>query len=132
MQMLSRIGEPVPLQGGGEIKRGWPLWKWRRKEGLATFLRDLIDLRKTIVLCYGCEHKMPRRWTDKYDYALIRGFHGEDAVCDWCRHHNTVNMYQTVIGKYHENMLLMQRSVQETQERERQMFMKDRKFLIGY
>ena len=128
----TRIGEPVPIQGGGAIKRGLPLWKWRRKDGLASFLRDLISLRKTIVLCFGCEHKMPRRWTEKYDYALIRGFHGEGAVCDYCRQHNTVNMYQTVMGKYHADWLVSERSVRETRERERAMFMKDRKYLIGY
>ena len=60
-----RINEPFQVAGGGWLAKALPLHKWRRKEGLTAMVRDLIALRKTLVLCAGCEYKMPRRWTGR-------------------------------------------------------------------
>ena len=114
------------------MAKALPLYKWRRKQGMATFLRDLIDLRKTVVLCASCEGKMPGRWTDKYNYAYVRGYHAEGAACDWCRQVTSTNLYQAADGKYHQDRMRMEKSVRETQARDHALFLKDRRYLIGY
>lgn len=126
-----RVNEPFQV-GGGWMAKALPLFKWKRKQGMATFLRDLMDLRKTITLCASCERKMPRRWTEKYNYAFVRGFQVECAACDYCRLPDACNMYQAVDGKYHQDRVRMEQSVRETQEKDRALFLKDRRYFIGY
>ena len=129
--MAHRIGELVPLQDGGVMKKILPLFKWKRKQGMATFLRDLLDLRKTISLCKSCERKMPRHWGSRYNYSFVRGFYAEHAACDWCRLQDSTNMYMPVDGKYHQEMMHMKRHVDATRERERTQFLKDSRHFIG-
>jgi hypothetical protein len=115
----------------GWIAKALPFHKWRRPDGLASMVRDLIALRKTLILCATCEHKMPRRWELRYDYALVKGFHAEMAACDYCRNDFTAtNMYCAVDGAYHQEMIRAQRSIQETRARERAAMARDRRFLI--
>ncbi len=128
---LPRIGEPFGIKGGGSVARALPVWKWKRKQGMATFLRDLIALRKTVCLCKSCEHKMPRRWEGRYNYEFVRGYYAEHAACDWCRLQDSTNMYLAADGKYHQDMTKMNRLVGETQERERQHFLKDSRHFVG-
>lgn len=126
-----RINEPQQVKGGGVIARALPFWKWRRPDGLATMVRDLIALRKTLVLCHACERKMPRRWTEKYDYAFVKGFHAEGSACDYCRALTSANMYCAVDGAYHQAMERMSRSIEETRARERALYEKDRRYFLG-
>lgn len=128
----TRIHEPFSVRGGAWMAKALPLHKWRRKQGMATFVRDLIDLRKTLVLCGGCERKMPYRWMEKYDYALVRGYNAAEAACDWCRQNNDhCNLYHTTHGKHHERCELAKQSIEETEARERDLYMKDRRYFIG-
>lgn len=116
----------------GWLKKALPLHKWRRTQGMATFLRDLIALRKPIALCASCEAKMPRRWLDSTDYAFVKGFHAEGTACDYCRQLSSANLYHPVDGAYHQEMVAVNRMVEEVQARERALFNKDRRFLLGY
>lgn len=126
-----RIDEPFKVRGGAWVKRALPLFKWRRPDGLASMVRDLIALRKTLVLCHSCEQKMPRRWESRYNYAFVKGFHAEGAACDYCRVQTSANMYCAVDGPYHQEMEQGRRSVAETRARERAAYEKDRKFFLG-
>jgi hypothetical protein len=95
-------------------------------------VRDLMALRKTLILCASCEHKMPRRWESRYNYALVKGFHAEQAACDYCRDDFTAaNMYMAVDGSYHQAMARATRSVRETRARERAAAVRDRRFLLN-
>jgi hypothetical protein len=126
-----RINEPVRVKGGGFIARALPLWQWRRTQGIATLVADLIQLRKTLILCHACEHKMPRHWESRYNYAFVKGFHAEGSACDYCRTQTTVNMYCAVDGAYHQEMEQARRSVAETQARERLAYMRNKKYFLG-
>ena len=124
-----RIGEPHPVKGGGVISRALPLWKWRRPDGLASMVVDLIALRKTLILCHSCEGKMPRRWESRYNYAFVKGFHAEGSACDYCRTQTSANMYCATDGAYHQEMEKARRSVEETHKRERALAERDRLFV---
>ena len=126
-----RIGEAYPVKGGGVISRALPFWKWRRPDGLASMVRDLIALRKTLILCYSCESKMPRRWESRYNYNFVKGFHAEGSACDYCRAQTPANMYCAVDGAYYGEMEKAQKSVEETKARDRQLYERDKKYLVG-
>lgn len=134
MSVLSRIGEPFKVKtkhGPAEVKRSLPVFKWRRTQGMATFVRDLIDLRKPLILCSSCEAKMPRRWESRYNYEFYKGYFAECSACDWCRLRYAANMYLPVEGEYHQERVRVNKLVAEVEERERQLFLKDRRYLIG-
>lgn len=126
-----RIGEPHQVKGGGVIVRALPLFRWRRPDGLASMVRDLIALRKTLILCSSCEHKMPHHWDSRYNYAFVKGFHAEGSACDYCRAQTTANMYCAVDGAYHQALEKARRSVEETRVRERKQYDRDRRFFLG-
>ena len=125
-----RLNEPHKLQSGGFFSRALPLFKWRRKDGEASFLWDVMALRKPIALCKGCEHKMPHRWTSRYNYAFVKGFHAELTACDYCRIQGSVNFYHPVDGAYHQEMVRWQRIEAQVAERDRQNFLKDRRYIL--
>ena len=127
---MMRLNEPHKLQSGGFFARALPLFKWPRKNGLATFLNDLIQLRKPIALCKGCEHKMPYYWTSRYNYAFVKGFYAELTACDYCRTQGSVNFYHPVDGAYHQEMVRWQQIEAQVKERDRQNFLKDRRYII--
>lgn len=124
-----RIGEPFKVLGGAAV-RALPVHKWRRTQGVATFVRDLMALRKTLCLCTACERKMPRQWTRTYNYSYVQGFHAEGAACDYCRQVTTANMYCATDGAYHQQMEKGRQSVMETRRREAALFAKDRRYLM--
>ena len=126
-----RVGEPHPVKGGGYIARALPVWKWRRTQGIASFVLDLIQLRKTLIFCYTCEYKMPRRWESRYNYAFVKDFHGDGSACDYCRTQTTINMYCAVDGAYHQEMGKANRSIEETRARERQLYERDKRYFLG-
>ena len=126
-----RIGEPHQVKGGGVIARALPFFKWRRPDGLASMVCDLIALRKTLILCHACAEKMPRHWQSRYNYSFVKGFHAEGSACDYCRALTPVNMYCAVDGAYHQEMHKARKSVEETRARERIAFDKDRRFFLG-
>ena len=125
-----RLNEPHKLQSGGFFARALPLSRWRRKNGLATFLNDLIQLRKPIALCKGCERKMPYHWTAKYDYEFVHGFYAELTACDYCRTQGSANFYHPVDGAYHQEMVRWKKIEEAVKERDRQNVLKDRRYII--
>lgn len=125
-----RLSEPFTT-ASGYVTKALPLHKWRRKDGLASFVRDLIDLRKTLLLCPSCEQKMPRRWLGQYNYALVTGFHTEDTGCDYCRQLGCPNMYVAQDGKFHQEMVLAERRVRETRQREAEALQRDWRYMVG-
>jgi len=126
-----KIGEPFKVFGGAAV-RALPLSKWKRPNGRSSFVQDMIELRKTLVLCRFCEFGMPRRWTSRYNYAFVKGFHADGTACDRCRVHAPTNMYCAVDGAYHREIALAQRSVREVKARERAAFDRDRRYFIGW
>ena len=126
-----RIDEPFRVRGGGWIKKAKPFFKWSRPDGLASMVRDLIALRKTLILCTSCEHKMPRKWESRYNYNFVKGFHAEGSACDYCRAQTPVNMWCAVDGLYHQEMEKARKSVEETYARERATYERDRTYFVG-
>lgn len=125
-----RISEPHKLQSGGFFSRALPLFKWRRKDGEASFLRDLIALRKPVALCKGCEHKMRYRWTSRYNYEFVKGFHAEMTHCDYCRTEGSANFYHPVDGAYHQEMVKWKKIEATVQARDRARLEKDRRYIL--
>lgn len=126
-----RIGEFHAIKGGGFLARALPFFRWRRPDGLASMVTDLVALRKTLILCASCEHKMPVRWESRYNYSFVKGFHAEGSACDYCRAQTSVNMYCAVDGAYHQEMSKAQKSVRETRARERASYERDKRFFLG-
>lgn len=122
----------LPLKSGGWLHKVLPLHKWRRPDGLSSFLADMIALRHTLCLCSGCEVKMPGQWTSRYNYALVKGFMAELTACDYCRQLRSVNMYCPEDGAYHQEMVQWQRTVSQVRAREQAALAKDRKYLVGH
>jgi hypothetical protein len=113
------------------MARALPLTRWRRPDGLSSFVRDMIALRKTLALCHSCEHKMPRNWRAQYDYELITHFHGE-CGCDYCRQTTSVNLYVAGEGAYWSEMYRSSKHVRETQERDRQRQLADPRTILAH
>lgn len=104
--------------------------KWRRKDGLASMVADLIGLRKTLALCRYCsDTKMPRRWKQYYNYEELTTFHGV-SPCDYCRQEKPVSLFLAGEGGYWQQHEYGQRVVAEVQKRERQLLEIDRRFII--
>lgn len=108
------------------------LHKWHRPDGLASFVRDMIGLRKTISLCRSCEAKMPSRWTSRYNYELVKHLHADDCPCDYCRQTTSVNLYVAGEGDYWQQYDLGQRSVHDTVLRERKLRDKDYRYVLNF
>jgi hypothetical protein len=107
------------------------LAKWRRKEGPASFIADLITLRKTLMLCYHCaKYRLPRNWTRLFDYEELTIYHGEGA-CDYCREDNSMSLFIAGEGDYWKAYEQGRRHEEEVRARQRAMFNKDKRFLIG-
>ena len=83
----------VPLASGGHAR----LWKqpgeaWRRLRSNAAFVSDFLARHKPLMLCAGCEQKMPGTWMSRYGYRLLRQFHG-DGHCDYCKGFASCNIF---------------------------------------
>jgi len=126
-----RISEPLRT-AAGYVAKALPLHKWRRPDGLSSFLADMIALRKTLSLCHSCETgKMPRRWMDRYDYSFVRGFSIDLTACDLCRQHAACNMYVAVEGRYARQLDEERRLISALRERERRRLNEDSRYVIG-
>ena len=70
-----------------------PLTWWiRRRHSNAAHLADMMALRKALLLCQSCEHKLSQRWVQRADYRLLPSFHGAGR-CDGCRCEAPGNIY---------------------------------------
>jgi len=125
-----RISEPFKTLSG-HIAKALPLSKWKRPDGLSSFLADMIGLRKTLNLCLSCERKMPRNWIERVDYQFVRGFHAEAIACDRCRQDVPTNMYVAVEGRYAQQMREEKRSIDNIRRTERALRENDRKYLLS-
>jgi hypothetical protein len=99
--------------------------KWRRRDGQASFLCDLIELHKTLALCNNCAKiKMPRKWQSLYLYEKLTTFHGED-FCDYCRQEGPISLYMhatdSVWPQMHHSMEVERR----VRKRERELWEKN-------
>jgi hypothetical protein len=119
-----RVGEVVKTSSGW-LQKVNPLHKWRRPDGPASFLEDMMQLRKALSLCWSCEHKMPRKWLDKYGYSLVRNFHTEASGCDLCRNVTSTNLYVATEGTYNQEAERMERYVRETRARDKAIAERD-------
>ena len=107
------------------------LAKWRRTEGPASFLADMITLRKTLFLCYNCgKFKLGRNWRGVFDYEELTTFHG-NSRCDYCREDGPVTLYLAADGKVWQEHEKSTRQIAETRKREQILYNKDRRFFIG-
>lgn len=125
-----RINEPIKTAAGWMAK-ALPLHKWRRPDGLSSFLTDMIALRKTLCLCATCENHMPRRWTERYDYQFVRGFHAEAVACDKCRQRDSANMYVAVEGRYATQIRDEKAAFARIRAAEITHAQRDRQYLVG-
>lgn len=76
-------------------------WNWAkpRRKTMASHVSDFIALRKNLLLCSGCECRMPWRWAKHYEYRMLPGFHAE-GPCDSCRLDGPGNLYTPEEGGY--------------------------------
>lgn len=125
-----RINEPLKTLSG-YVSRALPLHKWRRPDGLTSFLADMVALRKTLSLCYSCEHKMPRAWEDRYNYQRVRQFYAECATCDWCRHPDSTTMFVAVEGRYAQQIRDEKAAFERIRAAERADAQRTRQYLVG-
>jgi hypothetical protein len=80
------------------------LWTVRRKMSNASWLEDMIQLKKTLALCKGCTTtKMPWRWEQKLHYAEMKTLHGS-GHCDLCRKEDLVSLYQNTDTAWYEQI----------------------------
>ena len=104
---------------------GWciaPFTKWRRPEGPASFFTDRMALRKSLSLCYTCEHtRLPKRWEERYLYQKITSFHGDGIGYDYCRADEPTSLYVAEEGDLGQAYTEMIPSVAETKKRDRFM-----------
>lgn len=113
------VGKPIQT-AQGMAQEILPFFRWRRPEGKAAFFTDRLNLRKSLSLCHSCEtHALPSKWTSRYNYQLVRQFHGEDVGCDYCRADEPTNLYLPIEGELAQSYSLMEKSVYETRQRER-------------
>lgn len=99
--------------------------KLRRKDGQASFVADLIALRKTLALCRHCaDVKMPRNWRKCYSYEELTTFHG-DSACDYCREDKPVALFLAGEGGYWQEYEQTRRMAAEVKKRERQLLEKN-------
>jgi len=86
-----------------------PLKGWiRRRKSNAALIADFIALRKALMLCHSCEHRLPARWKSFYTYRLLPGFHG-GGRCDMCRVDQPGNLYLPEDDTYMTGMVKNQR-----------------------
>jgi hypothetical protein len=94
--------------------------KVRRRIGNASWLSDMVALRKLISVCSRCEYKFPWRWKQKLHYAEFTPFHGE-GLCDGCRHEGVVTLYRSKDDPWFETCE-RQASIAAAIDRQDQMF----------
>ncbi len=126
-----RIGEPVKA-AAGYIAKALPLHKWRRPDGLSSFMADMIGLRHALCLCKSCETKMGNKWLIKYGYTLVKSFHADEQGCDYCRNETSCNLFVATEGNYAKEMTFAEKCVRETQERDRRTAERDKVMLYTY
>lgn len=125
--------KPLLFNLGGQAVEARPVnvGRLKRTEGIASFVADRITLRLPLSLCHSCERgKMGRNWRRRFEYAELTAFHGE-AACDYCREETAVGLFFAENEAYWQQHMAAQRSVDETRKRERQLYDKDRRYLIG-
>ena len=125
-----RVGETIRI-AAGYLTKALPLHKWLRPDGLTSFMADMISLRKTLLLCKSCEHKMPRRWGERYGYDFVQGYYAECAHCTRCRRAEPTNMYVAREGRYAVQLAEERRILAQMQERERRAYDNDKKYLVN-
>jgi len=125
-----RINEPIKTATGW-VSRALPLSKWRRPDGLTSFLADMVALRKTLSLCLSCEHRMPRHWEDRYNYQKVRTFYIDYATCDWCRHPDSTTMFVATEGAYAAQIRTEKAAFERIRAAERADDQRTRQYLIG-
>ena len=124
------VTQPVktPL---GTMTPSLPLVKWRRLDGKASFVCDLIALRKTLLLCHGCVvTHFPAHWQQQYDYECVPAFHG-DGGCDYCRQEGPADLYVAGEGAYWQEWEASTRIIRQVRERECRLMAQDSRYLIG-
>lgn len=75
-------------------------WRIPRKEGRASFLENMIQLRKTLLLCNFCAtSRMPRAWMARSNYEDIPAWHSV-GHCDLCRTYGALTVFVPMEGAY--------------------------------
>ncbi len=127
-----KIGETCRTRTGALFERALPLHKWRRPDGMASFVRDMLGLRKTLSLCTSCEHKMPRKWLSQYNYSLVYGFSTDRTGCDYCRQVGATNLYHAVEGAYAQEMEMSRRFAEATMMRDRRLWAENPRAIVPF
>ena len=107
------------------------LAKWRRKDGLASFIADMIALRKPLQICHFCaERRMPSRWRNQYNYEKFNMFRGGESACDYCREEKPLTLYMATDNELWRTIELGEKSVAETRKRERLQYERDSRYIL--
>jgi hypothetical protein len=107
---------------------GQPI-QWRkvlRKITNASWVSDMIALRKALQFCTGCEAKMPWRWQTRFEYRAFTAYHG-DGQCDGCRQDTAVTLYQRTDSPEYAAAERYDRLVQATRARDAGFTVVDRR-----
>jgi hypothetical protein len=134
LTIMKRGFKPLMLKLGRGTKaeaRQVVLAKIRRKDGEASFLADMIALRKVLALCYYCaEHRLPRNWRKLFDYEELKGYHAH-GHCDYKREEGSVGLYMPGDGDYWQMHEKSTKAVDSIQARDQRRYAQDRRYLVG-
>jgi hypothetical protein len=74
----------------------------RRGKTGSSVVSDRLALRTSLFFCATCEQKMPYRWSKRWEYAKIPGFHGEQVRCDSCQEVGSADIWHPEEGGYYQ------------------------------
>jgi hypothetical protein len=105
--------------------------KQRRPIVNASWVNDMIALKRALQFCKGCEPKMPWRWQSLFNYRPFsmpdgRAYEG-NGQCDWCRQERPIVLYQRTDSPEYEAGEKYDRMIAETRARETGFTVVDRR-----
>lgn len=73
--------------------------RFRRNRSNAARIQDFVTIRKALMLCKPCEHRLPSGWRKMWEYRVLPGYHCEGR-CDYCQEHGALTMLVPEDGGY--------------------------------
>lgn len=97
----------------------------RRMSG-ATWLWDMMNLRKVLQLCSRCQYALPHHWEKKYHYAKWKHFTGINP-CDYCKNEAVVDLFRSTDDPWYAECERNSRAVSATRARDAAFAVTDRR-----
>jgi len=72
------------------------------RESKAGQLSQLLESRRTVLLCVACEGRLGHGWQSKHGYWRIPNLQASAGVCDYCQTEAGCNVFVPESGGYHQ------------------------------